>query len=163
MKKYIFHLSLLCSVIWFSACEDDYGQFLEDNRPEVPVTFPNATTYGFAPFIQVPIGDGTIEFVMEIPQESGLSIDQISQVAGGFSVDAGDLDPASADSPSLFYQGDPIAGNGNQATFTTTIADINQAIGDTLAVDDELQFIFEIQLSNGETIVPTETRAFIVE
>lgn len=163
MKKYIFHLSLLCSVVWFSACEDDYGQFLEDNRPEVPVTFPNATTYGFTPFILVPIGSGAIEFVMEIPQESGLGISQISQVAAGFSVDAGDLAPASAASSSIFYQGDPIAGNNNQATFTTTIDEINQAIGDTLVIDDELQFIFEIQLSNGETIIPTETRAFIVE
>lgn len=163
MRKYTFHLSLLCVVVWFSACEDDYGQFLEDNRPAVPVTFPNATTYGFAPFIEVPISNGTIEFVLEIPQESGLSIAQISQVAGGFSVDAGDLVPASAASTSLFYQGDPIPGNGNRATFTTTIAEVNQAINDTLAVADELQFIFEVELSNGEAIVPTETRVFIVE
>lgn len=163
MKKHIFYPLVLSALVWTSACDDDYGQFLEDNRPEVPVTFPNATTYGFSPFIEVPVGDGTIEFVMEIPQESGLAIEQISQVASGFSVDVGDLSPASADSPALFYQGDPISGSGNQATFTTTIDEINQAINDTLAVEDQLEFIFEIQLSNGETIVPTETRAFIVE
>ena len=163
MKKHIFKLFLAVSVVYLSSCEDDYGPFLEDSRPEVPVTFPNATTYGFSPFIEVPISNGAIEFVMEIPEESGLQIAQISQAAGGFSVDVGDLDPASAGSTSIFYQGTPIPGSGNQATFTTTIADINQAIGDTLVVDDEIQFIFEIQLSNQEVIVPTEVRAFITE
>lgn len=163
MKKYIFQLSVLSCLVWFVSCEDDYGRFLEDNRPEVPVTFPNATTYGFAPFIEVPVNDGTIEFVMEIPEESGLTIDQITQVAGGASVDAGDLSSASAESPSVFYVGDPITGNGNQATFSTTLEEVGQAINDTLAAEDELQFIFEIELSNGETIIPTETRVYVVE
>nr|WKN38299.1 hypothetical protein K4G66_06235 [Tunicatimonas sp. TK19036] len=162
MKKQIFQLCLAMSVVWFSSCEDDYGTFLEDNRPEVPVTFPNATTYGYAPFIEVPISNGTIEFVMEIPEESGLSITQINQVAGGPSVNVNNLDPT-ADNSSVFYQNTPIPGNGNQATFTTTIADVNLAIGDSLVVDDEIQFIFEIQLSNQEVIIPTEVRAFITE
>ncbi len=163
MKKHIFQLFLFCSVVWFSACDDDYGQFLEDNRPAVPVTFPNATTYGFSPFIEVPISDGTIQFTMEVPQESGLSITQINQVAGGFNVNVGDLDASSAENPAVLYQSDPIPGSGNQATFTTSIAEMNQAISDTIAVEDELQFIFEIQLSDGQVIVPTQTRAFVVE
>ncbi|WKN45204.1 hypothetical protein [Tunicatimonas pelagia] len=165
MKKYIFQFAIVGLVVLLASCEDHYGQFLEDNRPEIPVTFPNATTYGFSPFIEVPISDGTIEFTMEIPEESGLTISQIQQVAGGFSVNVGNLEAESAENPAIFYRSTPIPGNGRQATFTTTIAEINQAISDTdtLAVEDEIEFIFEIQLSDQQVIVPTEVRAFIVE
>ena len=56
----------------FLSCESDYGPFNRDNRPDVPLLFTNATTFGFDPYIEISeSGDGQIEFVLEIPEETG--------------------------------------------------------------------------------------------
>lgn len=163
MQTYLFRIIAALSLIAMMSCEEDYGTFLEDSIPEYPIIFPNATTYGFNPFIEVPLSDGTIEFVLALPEDTDASISEISRVAiGGTGINAADLTEANN------YLSAPIQSSNDQATFTTTIAEYEQFASteeDEVVVEagDELGVIFLVELSNGQEIVTTQVRAKIIE
>ncbi|MFD2741813.1 hypothetical protein, partial [Sphingobacterium populi] len=153
-------------LVLMSSCEKNYTEFYSDSRPDIPVTFEGATTHGFNPYIIVPLNDGNISFTLAIPETSGKTITSISRVhAGATNINAGGVRAAT-------YIDAPIAGNGNRATFTTTIDEFrsksaanNALIQDFIDDEDisqqEIAFMFLVTLNDGQEIIPVQTRVWI--
>lgn len=150
------------------ACKDDlqYGPLVRDNRPAIPVTFSNATTYGGTPFIEISTAANTpITYTLSIPASSGRTIKEITKVVGGGTgINAGSLNTAS-----LVFNPAPIAGSGNTATFTTTLAAFRAkypaiAVAPTGNVYSprEIAFIFLITLDDGSQIITTQVRTRVL-
>jgi hypothetical protein len=159
--KHIFHIALsLFVLVGLTACEEDFGTFNRDNRPEVPLMFTNATSFGHDPFVVVSQND-QIEFVMEIPENSGRTITEIRKVAAGSTA----INIATLNN-SGDYVAEPIPGNGNRVTFTTTLAEFREKRPTTTVIVPssgfvEIAFLFEVILDNNESIVSMRARARI--
>lgn len=157
----------VAATLSLAACSDDFeNDLVRDNRPEVPVTFTGATTYGFNPYYTVSIsGGGTITFTLSVPGESGRSITSLKKItAGGTGITQGTLYDASA-----AYAAD-VAVSGASVTFTTSIAEFNakmSAANDvpgTIAAGAfvERAFLFRIVLDDNSEIVPVQCRVRFV-
>ena len=167
--KQILIKSLLLAVLAGAnfACKDDlvYSDLVQDRLPAVPVTFPNAATFGANPFIIVSTaGGGAIKFDLSIPANSGRTIKEITTVVGGATgINAGSLNNAA-----LKFNAAPIAGSGTTATFQTTLtafsskypAVVVAGIANPLT-PREIAFIFLVTLDNGDQIVTQQVRARI--
>ena len=161
--KAIFNILISLTMIvglWSCEEEDDFGVFLRPNIPEIPVTYPNATTWGGNPFIELSLqGTGDIEFIMEIPENSGRSILELTTVAAG---------NTSVNTRSLTTQDNyldtPVPGSGNRVIFNTTLSEFS-AKRPNIDTDagDVLGFIFEITLDNNSVIIPIEVEVRLVE
>jgi hypothetical protein len=161
--KYILHIALSILMLSFLAsCEEDFGTFNRDNRPEVPLMFTNATSYGHDPFVVVSASE-PIEFVLEIPESSGRTIREIRKVAAGnTSINVGTLNNSGD------YITAPIPGEGNSVVFSTTLAEFRQKRPNvTVNVPEtghtEISFMFEVILDNNESIVSMRARARITQ
>ena len=157
---------MLAATIFLVSCEQDFGVLNSDNRPDIPLTFPNATTVGFDPYIEVPIsGDGTIRYELHIPSSSGRTIREITKVVGG----ASDINTAALNNRESYIV-NPVQINDTTGEFITSIAEFEQkvrtnAAGEVtpVAVGQELAFLFLVTLDNDEEIVSMRVRARIVE
>ncbi|KAB7731274.1 hypothetical protein F5984_10770 [Rudanella paleaurantiibacter] len=150
------------------ACKDDleYGTLVRDNRPAVPVTFTNATTYGGNPFIEISRAGATpITFTLSIPAGSGRTIKEITRVVGGGTgINAGSLNTSS-----LVINTAPIAGTGTTATFTMTQAAFAAKYPAVVltptgnpAAPREIAFIFLVTLDDNTQIVTQQVRARVL-
>lgn len=163
MKNYIF---LLILALFASSCEQDFGELNSDNVAPVPLTFPNATTVGFDPYISVSLGDGgEIRYEMEIPESSGRTIAEITKVVGG----ASDLNVGTLSSGTSYID-DPIQVGSTSTEFVTSISEFEERVrtnsaGEVTSVEvgDELAFLFLVTLDNGDQIVSTRVRVRVVE
>lgn len=150
------------------ACKDDliYSELVRDNRPAVPVTFPNAQTFGGNPWIDVSVaGGGAIKFDLSIPAGSGRTIKEITTVAGG----ATGINVGSLNSVAAKINTAPIPGSGTTASFTTTLAAFRTkfpAVNVTPATNPlsprEIAFIFLVTLDDNTQIVTQQVRARII-
>lgn len=152
------------------ACEDDleYSALVRDNRPTVPVTFPNTQTFGGNPWIDVSVaGGGTIKFDLSIPSSSGRTIKEITTVAGGGT----GVNPGSLNSAAAKLNTAPIPGSGTTASFTYTLAEFRakfpaSAVNTTPSTNPltprEIAFIFLVTLDNGDQIITQQVRARII-
>ncbi|WP_373521781.1 hypothetical protein [Aquiflexum sp.] len=160
MKKTLnIFMTLLVSLVMVS-CESDYGMFNRDNRPEIPLSFTNTTSFGFDPYVEVTnVGTSQIVFEMEIPENSGRTIREITRVAAGATaINPGTLNTAGD------YMTAPIAGQGNKVIFTTTLEEFRAkrpGVAITIPAGGfaEIAFIFLVTLDNGEEIVSMRARA----
>lgn len=155
------------------ACKDDleYSGLVRDNRPAVPVTFPNAKTFGGNPWIDVSVaGGGAIKFDLSIPSSSGRTIKEITRVAaGGTGINAGSLGPTTMAANNSIYSNMPVAGSGTTATFQITLADFTRRYGAAINVAPsanplaprEIGFIFLVTLDDNTQIVTQQVRARI--
>jgi len=161
-KTFQYFVLVLSAAIWIS-CDDEFTHdIVKDNKPEVPVTFTGATTYGFNPFYTVSItGDGTIAISMEIPEASGHSIKQIRKItAGGTGLTPGSLLDATAAYASN------INVNATTVTFTTTLTEFNgkmsaaNKVAAPIAANTfvERAFMFAITLDDDTEIIPVQCR-----
>ena len=148
------------------ACKDDlvYSELVRDNRPAVPVTFPNAQTFGGNPWIEVSAaGGGAIKFDLSIPASSGRTIKEITTVAGGATgINVGSLNSAAAK-----FNTRAIPGSGTTASFTTTLTAFKTrfpAVNITPSTPTllrEIAFIFLITLDDNTQIVTQQVRVRI--
>lgn len=158
MKKINYILFVLGLATVLFSCEQDFGQFNRDNRPEIPLMFTNATSFGFEPYIEISNNPTSeIVFEMEIPAESGRTIREITAVgAGGTAITTASL--------ATNYITAPIVGQGNRVTFRTTLGEFREK-RPTVAVNPpangfaEIAFMFRVTLDNGEEIISMRTRA----
>jgi hypothetical protein len=140
-----------------ASCESDYGQFNRDNRPEIPLMFTNATSFGFNPYIEiVDANTSEIKFEMEIPANSGRTIKEITAVGAGATA-------IQINSLNTNFITAPIPGEGNKAVFQTTLGEFRQkrptvAINPPAVGFSEIAFIFLVTLDNGDQIVSMGTR-----
>lgn len=160
MKK---TFNIIASVLVLAAlfsCETDYGEFNRDNRPDIPLQFLNTTSFGHDPYVAVS-EDEEIRFEMQIPENSGRTIREITSVAAGLTgLNPGALTTAGD------YITEPIPNDGNRVTFTTTLEEFREKRPDAaVEVPDEgyaeIAFFFLVTLDNGETIVSMRARARI--
>ncbi|QMW01108.1 hypothetical protein [Spirosoma foliorum] len=170
MKTYLIKGLILALLAGGSfSCKDDYiySDLVRDNRPAIPVTFTDATTYGFNPFIISSLAaGGPIQFTMSIPASSGRTIKEITKVVGGATgINVATLNAATA---TTAYNAAPIAGNGTTAVFTTTIAAFKAKYPSVATTPvalpnyTEIQFLFLVTLDDGTQIVPEPVRVRIV-
>ena len=170
MKKILINIFLLALLAGSSfSCKDDlvYSDLVQDRRPDVPVTFPGATTFGFNPYITSSLAaGGAIQFTLSIPASSGRTIKEITKVVGGAtSINVGTLNTATA---TTAFNTAPIPGSGTTATFTTTIAAVKAKYPSVSIVPvalpnyTELQFLFLVTLDDGTQIVPEPVRVRVV-
>ena len=165
MKIIIKNILVAVLFLGLFSCESDYGMFNSDNRPLIPVTFANATTFGFDPYIEVSnSGPGDIQFVLQIPENTGRSIREITRVsAGATALNAGSINTAGT------YIVNPIPGDGNQVVFNTTLAEFRQLRPNVTSTPPEdggfteLAFFFLVTLDNGEEIVTMRARVRVTE
>lgn len=160
MKKIVNLLGLFLAMIVVTSCENDYGVFNSDNIAPIPVTFSNATTYGFDPFTRVSLaGDRVIRFELSIPETSGRTIREVTKVAAGASaINIGTLN----NGPN--YLAAPIQGNGTTATFSTTVAEFQtkrRTATTPVLAGQELAFIFLVTLDDNTQIVTQRVRTTI--
>ena len=151
------------------SCKDDliYSDLVQDKRPDIPVTFPGATTYGFNPFVTSSLAaGGNIQFTLSIPSTSGRTIKEITKIVGGATgINIATLNAATA---ATAYNTAPIAGTGTTVVFNTTLAAFKTKYPTVVTAPvalpnyTEIQFIFLITLDDGTQIVPEPVRVRIV-
>jgi hypothetical protein len=158
-------IGLLISTV---ACKDDleYGPLVRDNRPAIPVTFTNATSFGGTPFIEIStVANTPITYTLSIPASSGRTIREITAVVGGGTgINAGSINTVANRINTA-----PIPGSGTTATFTTTLAAF-RAKYPTVAVAPtglpysprEIAFIFLVTLDDGTQLVTTQVRTRVL-
>ncbi|MFD2935526.1 hypothetical protein [Spirosoma flavum] len=169
--KYIAFRFLLLSLVALAgfSCKDDYkyNDLFQDNRPAVPVTFAEATTYGGNPYIFSSLAaGGPITFTVTIPASSGRTIKEITRIVGGATgINPGTLSSATATSA---YNAAPIAGTGTTVVFTTTIAAFKAKYPSVSIVPvalpnfTELAFLFLVTLDDNTQIVTEQVRVRVV-
>ena len=166
MKNIVFKLFMFCLIAVMSiACEPkvDFGTFLSNNYPAVPVTFSNATTFGNDPFVTTSnTTGGNIQFVMEIPATSGRKIASIEAVHGGNT----GINASSLGSPN--YKSTPEAVNATTWTFNTTLTEFKTKVPSVSTAAPaagtqfrEIAFIFKIKLDDNTEIITTRVRVRI--
>jgi hypothetical protein len=161
---------MLCLAAGAFACDDQFeDDLVRDNRPEVPVTFPDATTYGFNPYYTASLRDTatttpTLTVQMAIPENSSRNIQEITKViVGATAINAGNVtNPARAS----FVP--PIQVGGKSATFTTPVRTFYLAAGKLSATEVttlktpnayvERALMFLVTLDDGSQIVPVQVR-----
>ncbi|WP_247231847.1 hypothetical protein [Telluribacter sp. SYSU D00476] len=162
MKKLINIFGLLIALITITSCEKDYGVFNSDNIAPIPVTFPNATTHGFDPFIRVSLAaNDPIRFELSIPESSGRTIKEITKVAAG----ANAINIATLNTGANYLSA-PIPGEGTKAVFTTTIAEFQtkrRTATTPVAAGQELAFIFLVTLDDNTQIVTQRVRVNVIQ
>jgi hypothetical protein len=172
--KVIKNLFLLLSLLVAgTACDDEFeDDLVRDNRPEVPVTFPGAATYGFNPYYTASLKDTAavitgaaplLTVQMSVPENTGRSIQEISKiVVGGTAINAGSLSNRNV----VAYAG-PVPVGGTSATYTTEVR--NFYIRSGRLSDAERQTIrgggyieralmFLVTLDDGSQIIPVQLR-----
>jgi hypothetical protein len=166
MKKIVLNIMLLLAVsVSFFSCEKDYGQFGSDNKPDVPVTYDGATTYGFNPYIEVPKNSTEeVTIRLQIPEGTGRSITEIVRVVGGKTAINAASVTTKADAANTIAQG--IQGSGNSVVFTTTLDDLRAKFPNITELNgpsgtatySEFAFMFLLKLDNNDTIIPVQFR-----
>jgi len=167
MKKIlnkIAFFALLATV--FTACSKDFtDDLVKDNKPEIPVTYEGATTYGFNPYYKIKLsGDGVIKITMNIPSDARVKIKEVTKaIAGATSITPGNLTNASFTS----YLSAPLTVNGTTATLTTSITEYNSKVtGSANMIPGtvnagsfvERAFLFLLTMEDNTTIIPVQCR-----
>lgn len=168
MKNIINTIIIALFVTLFSACKKEYTDLYKDNRPDIPVTYEGATTYGFNPYITQPLSKNEISFTLTIPSGSGRTIKEISKVlAGTTAVNAGGVRAGT-------YIAAPIPGNGTRAVFNTSIAAFkassaaNRALverfeANATATQLQIAFMFLLKLDNDQEIIPVQAQVWLTK
>jgi hypothetical protein len=161
---------LLCLAAGAFACDDQFeDDLVRDNRPEVPVTYPGATTYGFNPYYSTSLADTAITSTaaltiqMAIPENSPRNIQEISKVVVGTTgLNVAGLNSA----PRSFVP--PIPVGGKTATITTPVRTFYLAAGRLTATEVttlrtpgayvERAIMSLVTLDDGSQIVPVQVR-----
>jgi hypothetical protein len=160
MKMDLKQLAFLLAMVVVVSCTKTKGFGpLTDTVPAIPVTIANAVDYRPSPTVKASKADGKIQIVLKIPENSGRTIKEITRVSAN-TVYTG------VQTTSGLYNAAPIPGNGNTATFNTTLTEYtSKAAGTIPASNTELakRFYFLITLDNNETITTSDVRVLVVD
>lgn len=157
------YLLLIAGVLITSCKKEGFGP-LSDNRPEIPVTVANVFDYRPQPTVKASKAENKITVVLQIPATAGRSIKEITKVAASTNYTAVQ---GTTLGPTGLYSNVPIAGSGNSVTFTTTIDEYKTKTNTTTSPASNAllarNFYFILTLDNGEVIIPSAVRVWIVD
>jgi len=164
--KSILFLGII-GIIGLGSCKKEKNVSLETNIAQIPVTVSDVIGYYTTPTVQTTKAAGTVKIVLNIPQNSGRTIKEITRVAASASVNGVQVTTG-------LYNTAPIPGSGTSATFTTTLTEYAAKVGPVIAPTLPIpatagtassflprNFFFMITLDNGDVIFTTNVRVYI--
>lgn len=146
-----------------TSCEKQDG-VLDDIRPEIPVTVPNATDYRPDPTVTTSLsGTGTITITIAVPE--GRTIKEITKVATSTT-----YTQIQSTGTTGFYTTAPIPVNASTYTFTTSLTEYFQKNpvvpvtnpAATANVELARRFYFMITMEDGSVIFPRPVRILVL-
>lgn len=163
MKKIYQFCFLLALTLGAVSCSEEFDNpIVRDNRPDVPVTFTGATTYGFNPYYTVSVSaGGTFTLTMAIPSESGRKIKSIKKViAGGTALTTTGLyDASTAYAANINVDATTVTINTSLTEFNSKVTAANR-VATTIASGTivERAFMFLVVLDDNSEIIPVQLR-----
>lgn len=169
MKRILFSLVALFTIMSFSSCKKDGFGPLTDNHPDVPVTITNVFDYRPSPTVKASKAENQIKIILEIPASSGRTIKEVTKIAASTTANYTAIYSGTAvgTGTTQLWSNTPIAVNNTTYTFTTTFdeyktktATVNTPGSNTLLGRD---FYFLLKLDNDQEIIPTNVRVWVVD
>lgn len=162
----LIYLTSIVLVTLLASCKKDGFNPLSDVRPDVPVTVANVYDYRPSPTVKASKAENKITITLSIPAASGRTIKEISKVATGATANYTNIQSSTVGVNGL-YSNTPIPGTGTSVTFSTTFDDYKTKTATaTLPASNSLlgrDFYFSIVLDNGQVIIPTNVRVWLVD
>lgn len=170
MKKVLNKIVILALLtVGFASCSKDFtDDLVKDNKPEIPVTFEGATTYGFNPYYSTSLnsaGDSAIRMKVTIPSDARLKIKEVTKVIwGGTGILPGDLTKESTPS---YFPAPILSQDGRTVTISTNVKEFNSKVsGSTVvatpfpggATMTERAYLMILTMDDGSTIIPVQCR-----
>jgi hypothetical protein len=166
--RYIFYFFFLAYS--FAACKKDEGFGpLTDSRPSVPVTISNVYDYRPAPTVKASKAENKITITFEIPSSSGRTIKEVTKIAASTTANFTAIYNGTAvgTGTTQLWSNTPIPVNATSYTFNTTFDEYKAKTGVTTTPTSNAllgrDFYFLLTLDNGETVVPENTRVWVVD
>lgn len=172
MLKNINILFLTLGVLLFlGSCEqakEDFNQLNRDNKPAIPVTFPNMTSFGFNPFLEVSRAStpsaAPFSIQISIPGNSGRTIKNVFIRGGNTALNASSV----TGTVTYYAPVSPLQGlNSNQVTFNSNLQEFVTLAGQGTTVNgaipatpgfNEVAFIFRLILDDDSEIITVQVR-----
>jgi hypothetical protein len=155
---------LMFAAIHISSCKKDGFGPLTDNRPDIPVTVANVFDYRPQPTVKASKTENKITIVLQIPATTGRTIKEITKSAASTNYTAVQ---GTTVGPTGLYSNTPVPGSGVTVTFTTTFDEYKTKTNTTTNPSSNAllarNFYFVLTLDNGEVIIPTPVRVWIVD
>jgi hypothetical protein len=142
---------------------------LTDNKPAVPVTVANVYDYLPAPTVKASKAENKITITLQIPASTGRTIKEVTKITAQATGSYGTIFTGTAvgTSATQLWSNTPIPVNSTSYTFTTTFDEYKtkKAVTGTIASNSLLahDFYFMLTLDNGETVIPTYVRVWVVD
>ena len=154
-------LLVISAALVLNGCSKQEIDPLMDARPDVPVSFPNATEYRPDPTVSTSIAaGGAIEIQLSIPASTGRTIAEISKIAVSTSY-------TRIQGSSNLYVATPIAVNGTSYTYKTSLSEYytKNPTATVAKANEELtnRFYFSIKLDDGSVIVTMPVRVLVLQ
>lgn len=154
-----------------TSCEqpfEDFNVLNQDNRPDIPVTFPNFISQGFNPYLVVSRGvtpsTAAFDVQISIPANSGRNIKNVFIRGGNTALNAASV----TGSVTYYAPATALSGLGTtQVTFSSNLTEFVAQAGQGTTVNgtinaangfNEVAFIFRIVLDDDSEIITTQVR-----
>ena len=158
-------LICLFACVGFASCKKDEFNGISTSHPAVAVTVSNLFgTYNGVPTVAASLSGGALTINLSIPAGSGRTIKEITRVG----VASTPANYKVVETTTGLYNNAPIAGNGNAAIFTTSLAEYTAKTGIAVTASGTATsflsryFIFLVTLDNGEQIYPVGVRVYVM-
>jgi hypothetical protein len=159
-NTYNYFVGLLFLVMTVS-CTDKF-EIVKDNRPEIPVTFDDATTAGFNPYYTVSYAGNAFTITLSIPQTSKHQIKEVTNIVTGTTA----INASSLNGTAGQYLTAPAAVNGYAYTLTTSITEFNTKVAGSTKITTspaagtfaERAFMFKLTMDDDSVIIPVQCR-----
>lgn len=170
MKK-IVSFSLYIAILFTAvSCKKSEGfTGLTDNKPAIPVTVSNLYEYIIGPTVKASKAENKITITLEIPASSGRTIKEVTKIAAQASASYGAIVNGTTvgTGTTQLWSNTPVPVNSTSYTFTTTFTEYRTKKGVTAAIPSNAMlahdFYFLLTLDNGETIIPSYVRVWVVD
>ena len=169
MLRSKFPLFVLPVFFVLTSCKKEGFGALTDNRPDVPVTVANVYEYRPAPTVKASKAENKIAITLEIPANSGRTIKEVTKIAASTTANFTAIYSATAvgSSTSQLWSATPITVNATSYTFTTTFDEYKTKTATTTTPASNAllgrDFYFLLTLDNGQTVIPQNTRVWVVD
>lgn len=157
---------VMAACLGMLSCKKDGMNPLTDYRPDVPVTVANVYDYRPAPTVKASKAENKITITLQIPASSGRTIKEITKVAASTSANFTVIQSSSTVGTTGLYLAGAISASGTSVTFTTTFDEYKVKTGAATPASNALlgrDFYFLLTLDNGQTLIPQNTRVWVVD